>query len=522
MTYWAKPPQDRSQLVLFSERLGDAISADHPVRLLEEILGRLDWTAWESTYHGRLGQPPIHPRVLASVLLYGLLKRIRSSRSLEEALEVRLDFRWLAEGRSIDHTTLSEFRRRHSEALQDLFVQVALVARQLDLLPLTQLAYDGTRLRANNRRSSSRTPAALRALRVKLGEHYRELERELEEADRREDPSRPRVALSAELKDAAQRLLRVDAALAELERIEESGETVPSRLPLTDPQSRMTPNKEGGFAPNYTPLATVDATSGLIVASDVIAMTDEEHYLVDQLEQVQEDFGLEHLPGEVLADGMMASGDNLITLEERGVTLYSPAPSRAPEQNPALRDDPTRPVDQQQWDKLPAERGKQGTLTKEAFVYDPERDCYWCPLGQPLTRRNTTSERTKSGRRAKRTRYRAATSTCAACPLVSRCMKAKRAQEKGREISRYDHDPHKERLAERMAGDEARQKYARRREVGERPFAVIKQHFGARRFLLRGLDQVRTEWRWLATAFNLQCLMRILRSRAGPAPAPAT
>ena len=31
--------------------------------------------------------PPIHPRVLAGVLLYGLLRRIRSSRALEEALQ---------------------------------------------------------------------------------------------------------------------------------------------------------------------------------------------------------------------------------------------------------------------------------------------------------------------------------------------------------------------------------------------------------------------------------------------------
>ena len=201
------------------------------------------------------------------------------------------------------------------------------------------------------------------------------------------------------------------------------------------------------------------------------------------------------------------------------MTLYSPAPTLDPEKNPALRDDPATPVAQPQWDQLPT---KKGTLTKEAFVYDQERDCYWCPRGEQLTRRNTTSELTQRGRRSQRTRYRAEASTCAACPLMSRCVKAKPSQQKGREISRYDHDPYKERLAERMATDEAQQKYARRREVGERPFAVIKQHLGVRRFLLRGIDHVRTEWRWLTTAFNLQCLMRLIRSRAGPAPSPAT
>ena len=44
---------------------------------------------------------------------------------------VRIDFQWLAQGRSIDHTTLSEFRRKHTTALKSLFVQVGLVGEGL-------------------------------------------------------------------------------------------------------------------------------------------------------------------------------------------------------------------------------------------------------------------------------------------------------------------------------------------------------------------------------------------------------
>ena len=54
-------------------------------------------------------------------MLYGHLTRIRSSRRQEEALQVRLDFRWLVEGRSIDHTTISNFRRSNADALCDTF-----------------------------------------------------------------------------------------------------------------------------------------------------------------------------------------------------------------------------------------------------------------------------------------------------------------------------------------------------------------------------------------------------------------
>lgn len=523
MDSWAHAPRDRGQLVWFATRLDDALPADHVVRLLDEILCRLDWSRWEAAYHGRRGQPPIHPRVLAAALLYGLLKRIRSSRALEEALLARLDFRWLVAGRTIDHTTLSEFRRRHAEALKELFVQVGLVARRLGLLPLEQLAYDGTRIRANNRRGGTRTPAELRQLRAALAEKFAALEERVTSEDAREEESfgASAASLPAELADAGRRLAEVDAALAELARVEAEGETVPNRLPLTDPESRVRPNKDGGFAPNYTPLATVDAASGLIVAADVIAMTDEEHYLAPQLEAVQRDFGLAAPPSEVLGDGAMPTGANLQALEERGVTLYSPAVELDPVKNPALRDDPAQPVPAEQWDRLPTKEvknragEKQSQLTKEAFVYDAARNVYWCPTAQQLTPEQTTSERCGAGRAA-RTRYKAPTAACGACPLAERCLQqgAKR-----REISRYEHEALAEKLARRMAAAEARAKYARRREVVERPFAVIKHHFGARRFLLRGLAQVRTEWRWLATAFNLDRLIALLRSRAGPAAA---
>ena len=77
------------------------------------------------------------------MILHGFLTRIRTSRALEESLQVRLDFRWLVEGRSIDHTTISEFRRKNAEALKSTFVQIGLVAREMGWLPLESLAGHG-------------------------------------------------------------------------------------------------------------------------------------------------------------------------------------------------------------------------------------------------------------------------------------------------------------------------------------------------------------------------------------------
>jgi len=519
MTQWAHPPTSREQMVLFAERLDDAVPRDHIVRLLDDILSRIDWSMWEAKYHVNRGQPAIHPRVLAGVLLYGLLTRIRSSRSLEEALIVRLDFRWLAEGRMIDHTTLSEFRRKYPAELKNLFVQIGLVARELGWLPLMTLAFDGTRIRANNRRNGTRTPDELRKMREELAAKYAELEAKMNDADAREEEAFGENSphqLSEELANVQRRRAEVEAALAEIDRVKASGETVPARLPLTDPESRLTPNKHGGYAPNYTPTATVDVDSGLIVSAGVIAMTNEDPHLVPAIEDVQEQFGLDEPPPEMLADGMMCTGENLEALDAINVTLYSPIAGNDPE-NPALRDDPTQPVAPEQWQKLPTRtvtvgKVKSKQLDKSAFVYDEENNCYRCPQGETLAYANTTRER-RGQRELIRHRYSADPKACAACPLRELCLKGNSKQ---RNVAHDQHEKHRREHARRMAAPEAKEKYDRRRHSGERPFAVIKQHFGARQFLTRGLDRVRCEWHWLATAFNLHRLFGLLQSGTGP------
>jgi hypothetical protein len=47
------------------------------------------------------------------------------------------------------------------------------------------------------------------------------------------------------------------------------------------------------------------------------------------------------------------------------------------------------------------------------------------------------------------------------------------------------------------------------KELIEPTFGIIKEQMGIRRFLLRGLNNVRTEGCFVATAFNLRILYRV-------------
>lgn len=63
-------------------------------------------------------------------------------------------------------------------------------------------------------------------------------------------------------------------------------------------------------------------------------------------------------------------------------------------------------------------------------------------------------------------------------------------------------------MAEKLRTDEGREKYRRRKYVGEAPFGNIKAARGFRQFLLRGLDQVTEEWKLICAGHNLLKLFR--------------
>ncbi len=69
-----------------------------------------------------------------------------------------------------------------------------------------------------------------------------------------------------------------------------------------------------------------------------------------------------------------------------------------------------------------------------------------------------------------------------------------------------------------MATEQAQTLYARRKGLIKPAFGIIKEQLRGRRFLLRGLDNVRAEFTMLATAFNLRVLWRAWAAKRSPRP----
>jgi transposase len=506
---FAPPRAPREQLILYARTLDEVVPGDDPVRTLAALLEEVDWRPWEDAYVG-CGQPPIHPRYLAGAILLGLLNKLGSTRELERAACKHLDFMWLLEGFEPDHSTFAAFRKRHARNIEDLnrFVARRLVAMREKEKGLLQLVIDGTRLRADSDRHGGRTAEFIEAVLNELNRRLEELAPEPEAPPAQIDafadpeplaPPEPKDPAGARLQ-AKQRKYEKALAVAHERNARaqqhDGPKAKPVRVPITDPECQITPNKEGGFAPNYTPVAAVEPQTGAIVYSDVLTGSEESAAVLPAVAAAQALMG--QTPQAVVADTNFAAAEVLEGLDREAIDAYMPTRSMSPPDNPAQRPDPTVPVAEPDRGRLPKQADK---LARTAFVYNDADDVYYCPMGHtlPLHRKGLNS------RGILCSYYQC--EHCPDCPLAPQCLKGKTRY---RTLTRDPYEPLREAAARRMATQAGQEIYRGRSPAIETVFALLKGGMGIRRFHLRGLTNVKTEWHWICTAYNLKKLLHRL------------
>jgi transposase len=115
---------DVDQAWLLPPSVHDFVPAGHPAHLVREIVREeLELGAILSTYGEPRGFPPFHPGMMTALLLYAYAQGIYSSRRIARACEERVDVMAVTGLARPDFRTINEFRKRHLEALADLFAQ---------------------------------------------------------------------------------------------------------------------------------------------------------------------------------------------------------------------------------------------------------------------------------------------------------------------------------------------------------------------------------------------------------------
>lgn len=321
----------RHQQMMFPPTLDELIPADHPCRVIEAFVGRLDFAAlgFVRAEPAETGRPGYDPRDLLKLYLYGYLQQIRSSRRLEAECRRNVEVMWLL-GRLVpDYKSIAEFRRLHREAVTKAGAELVAFARSVGLVRGEWVAIDGSKFRAV---SSARGVQEREAVRRYL--------EQMERADAQEEMVIDPAAVAA--------------ALAQL-------------ASHAEPEARFMRTPDG-TRPAYNVQTAVDAEHGMIVAQTVTTEATDNRSLLPMAEAAKQAVGApESL--HVLADAGYSNGEQVERCEAAGIVPHIPA------------------------NRTPNNQGDGELFDRTLFVYDEPSDSFRCPSGRRLTRRGLQRHR---------------------------------------------------------------------------------------------------------------------------------
>lgn len=345
-------PCNRYQQYLLPPSIDEWLPENHLARFVLEVIEQLDLTRFTSRYSGK-GSEAYHPAILLALLVYGYATGTFSSRKIERATYDSVAFCFLAANQHPDHDTIANFRKTFLVELEELFVQVLVIAQAMKLFKLGQISLDGTKIKANASKHKALSHGYIEKLEVQLREEVQFLLNKAAQTDEQE--SENDLDLPAEIARREQRLEALAAAKAKIaERAQardyqaqkdfeekiarreaqqkagqkprgrepkapETGPKAKDQINLTDEQSRIMPSGDG-FIQGYNGQAAVDVDSMLIIASDLTTETNDKQRVEPMLETLNK---LENQLGKtatLLADNGYFSQDNVKACVEHGIT----------------------------------------------------------------------------------------------------------------------------------------------------------------------------------------------------------
>jgi len=493
-----------TQTVLLPPSLDSLIAVNHPVRIVNDIVERIDLKLLTKTYAGG-GTSSYHPKMMLKIMVYSYLTNVYSSRKMETAVRENIHFMWLSGMQTPDHNTINSFRGvRLKDTLKDIFTQIVQLLAEEGLVSLKEVYVDGTKIESAANRYTFVWGNSIKTNKEKIKKQIGELWQYAQKvaAEELAQPEPPTFdKIDAQKVEAT--IEKIEAALqdkqitkqvkqklnyakknwpANLRRYEQQEQIMGARnsYSKTDPEATFMRMKEdhmlnGQLKPAYN--VQVSSSDQFIVDYSIHQATTDTTTFVSHMEQHKEQYGT--LPLEVTADAGYGSEQNLQYLEDNNVEGYVKYSYFDKEQSSL--DNDKRP------------------FSVDKLHYDQQKDCYYCPMGQAMQNIGTFIKTTAAGFEQRLTKYRAA--NCERCPLNGVCHKSKgnRVIEVNFNLNRLKTIAHQKLTSEK--GIEHRKK--RPWDV-ESVFGNIKSNHGFRRFLLRGKKKVAIEFGLLAIAQNLR------------------
>lgn len=495
--------------MLLPPSLEELIPAGHMVRVVNEIIEQINPEPLIRQYKGG-GTSAYNPIMMLKVIIYAYTQRIFSSRQIAKALRENINFMWLSGMNRPDFRTINRFRGKIMKAVIDeVFYEVIEQLIDQGYIDLEKYFVDGTKIEANANRYSYVWRKSTEKYKAQLQEKVRTLLDEIDELEAEEEAQYGDKDLeevgegkeidSEELKEVAEKInqrLKNDPKNKTLkkakrtlekdfiprqEKYEKQEKTFKGRNSYSkiDEDATFIRMKEdhlgtGQPKPGYN--IQMGTQNQFVIGYSVHQRPGDPGCLKPHLEKMKSWLG--EYPETLIADAGYGSEENYAYLREHQIIPYV------------------------KYNTFHYEQKRKVSIKRryrpENFTYLADEDQYECPEGKRLVYRETKERVTDNGYRSYRRVYEG--TMCESCSVKSECTKAKmrRTLYISPKLIQM-----KEEVREHLNSPRGKAMRSARPIEVEAVFGRLKHNWSFRRFMMRGLEKVKTEWGILCIAHNI-------------------
>ena len=493
----------QNQIMLIPPTFDEMIDANHPVRIVSQVIDRIDIDPLLARFKGG-GTSSYHPRILLKILVYGYLSNIYSGRRMEAALKENIHFMWISGMNQPDHNTINRFRStRLKGVLKQIFGQVVELLVAEGLVNLKEVYLDGTKIESKANRYTFVWGKSIKASKERIKKQLEELWKYTQDIAQEElkDPS-PTTYEEIDAQKVANTVKKINERLKDkpvnkkvsqklkyaeknwpknLEKYDQQEKILNGRnsYSKTDPDATFMRMKEdhmlnGQLKPGYN--WQISTNDQFILNYSIHQSSTDTQTLPSHLEGFNELYG--QMPDAVTADAGYGSESNYLYLAEKYIRAF---------------------VKDNYFDKDQKGVDKKHPFVADNLFYNEAQDCYYCPMGQPMTRQGSRKKKSRDGLVQTYTGYQA--QNCQGCPLRVMCHKAS-----GNRVIEVNHQLRRlKSQARALLLSEEGIKHRKKRPCDVEPvFGNIKYNKGFKRFMLKGCEKVEIEAGLLSIAHNLK------------------
>ena len=428
------------------------------VFFLLDVVPKLDLSQFYAPYEQETrGGPPFAPAMMVCLLLYAYCVGVFSSRKIALACERNLAFMAIVGQERPDFRTISDFRKQHLEAFKAVFVQVVRLAGAAGLVKLGNVSTDGTKIQGNASRHKAMSYGYMKKEVERIREDIEALVTHAYQQDEAEEAalgSRRGDELPAELARREQRLATIEAAMHRLEaQAKAEAEAERQQRAAADAERQRTGAPRRGKAPKPVDETPADKAQTNFTDPELhIMQTHNKGWEYCGNAQASVDGACQIILACAVTDAtndkqqaVPLAHATLATLAQAGIALPQDEAGTA-HAIPATLDT--------------GYYSEAAVQALEELGFDPS---------------------IATGRQ----KHHAPETEASHMPATA-----------------------KERMAAKVRTPDGKALYARRKVIVEPVFGQIKEVRGFRRFLLRGLEKIRGEWRLVCLTHNLLKLWR--------------